>query len=326
MVDRIGKNVSSTQSDRSTVFHAYCETGIWPATISQLPQVDIDAIKTWHKPIPFPYSVGGVTYQLHYENAMKETRVALDSNFEPVDVPLDVPQGKIAELYPNVMTCGHLDMAWLIPEQDLIIVCDIKSSIFAVPDRCESLQLHGYGIAAAKKFGFNRYVTGIWDAQNGEYLTRRTAVEMDGFEVLELMDRIRFACSERPEQYTTGDHCGGCWKRFNCDAHLVETTEGDFAPLLNGTATEADVRHAIVKLKSLSDLREKVKDATEAWVRLNGYVRSEDGKKLYRATLREGRPSTDYKAIARDLGVNDLETYKTKGKPHEAFVWVNNKG
>lgn len=327
MVDRIGTDVASTQSERSTVFHAYCESGVWPAAISQLPQRDIDTIKSWHVPVEFGYIYDDTVHKLSYQNAMKETRVALGWDFESVDVPSDVPQDKIAELYPNVMTCGHLDMAWLIPDRDLVIICDIKSSIFAVRDRCESLQLHGYGIAAARKFGVNRYVTAIWDAQNGEYLVRPgPAIELDGFEVLDVMDRIKLACADRPPEYITGEHCSGCWKRFSCKAHLVEGVEGDFAPLLDGTATEADVRKAIVKLKQIGDLKEKVESATKDWVRLNGCVRSEDGKKVYRAAMRDGRPSTDYKAVARDLGLPDLNKYKTKGGQHEAFLWMNNKG
>lgn len=326
MVDTVGTDVASTNSERGTVFHAYCATGVWPAEINRLPPADIEEIKRWHKPNAFPYRVGDVTHTLSYANAIKELRVALDWSFEPVDVDPELPQDEIAAKHPEVMVCGHLDMVWLIPERDLIIICDIKSTIFAVKDRTESLQLHGYGMAAAAKLGVSRYVTAIWDAQNGEYLVRPDgAVELDGFEAEDIRARIKLAATDRPGGYVTGGHCSGCWKRFRCKAHLVESAEGDFAPLLNGTATEKDVRLAIVKSRQLKDLKDKVDQACQDWIRQRGPVRSEDGTKEYRVGMRAGRPATDYAAIARDLGVRDLEAYKKRGSDFEAFDWRNVK-
>lgn len=323
-VDRVGQDVETTQAARGTVFHAYCAEGFWPASISQLPQHDIEEIKLWKRPKPFPYKIGDVTHELSYDNSIKEQRVALDYDFEWVEVDPALPQGKIAEAHPNVMLCGHLDMVWVIPDRDLVIVCDIKSSIFAVHDRCDSLQLHGYGMGACAKFKVGRYVTVIWDATDGKYFVRpEGAIEIDSFEAEDLRARMRTAASERDGNFRVGSHCGQCWKRSSCPAHLVNVPEGEFKTLLAGVATKVEVREAIVKLAQLKSLAKEVEGAIKSHVQQRGPVPSEDGRKEYAVMLRGGRPSTDYERVCRDLGVTDLEKYQTRGGDHEAYQWRN---
>src|SRR5690606_19440091 len=114
-----------------------------------------------------------------YQTALREIRVALDKDFEFVAIPHEVPQADIEKLYPQTMVVGHLDMAWDIADHDLVVICDIKSSIYAVADGVDSLQLHGYGIALCKYLKRGRYVTAIWDASDGRYYVARSAIEMD---------------------------------------------------------------------------------------------------------------------------------------------------
>ncbi len=318
-VDRIGLDVETNNSARSTVFHEYCDTGKWPAELMTLPLADREEIEKWRVPMPFDYQVGGVSNLLQYHNAYRETRVALDKDFEFVAIPLTVAQADIEKLYPQAMIVGHLDMAWDIPEHDLVVICDIKSSIYAVSDRTNSLQLHGYGIALCKLLGRGRYVTAIWDASEGRYHVSNSAIEMDGFEVATIQDRIRRAASERDGNFRVGTHCSGCWKRSHCPAHLVDVPEGEFKAILSGQATEADVRDAIVKKKQLKDLNERVDEAIKAWVKQHGPVRSEDGKKWYRCELRE-RTRLDEKAVATALGVGDLSSYRASFE-HQHFDW-----
>lgn len=320
-VDRIGLDVESTNSARSTIFHEYCDTGKWPAELHTLPQSDREEIGKWKVPMPFVYKVGDVTYALQYKNAYRETRVALDHDFGFVAIPHEVPQADIPTLYPQAMVVGHLDMAWDVEEHDLVIISDIKSSIFAVKDKNDCLQLHGYGIALATHLGRSRYLTSIWDASEGRYHVADSAIELDGFEASTIMDRIRVAASERDGNFRVGTHCSHCWKRSHCPAHLVDVPEGEFKAILSGSATEADVRNAIVKKKQLSDLNTALDKAIKAWVQQHGYVRSEDGKKVYRCEMRAGRPTVDNEAIARDLGLENLDKYKTAGGEHPVYDW-----
>ncbi len=319
MVDKIGQDVESTQSARSTVFHAYCDTGKWPEGLRSLPEADIEEIGKWCVPMPFVYKQGNVTHALQYKEAYRETRVALDKDFNAVIIDKDVAQADIAAKHPEVMVVGHLDMAWVV--DDLVIVCDIKSSIYAVKDRCESLQLHGYGMALAVLLNKPRYLTAIWDASDGRYYVSSKAVEMDGFEAAEIQDRIKRASEDREGGFRTGTHCSGCWKRSHCPAHLVDVPEGEFSALLSGKAMEKDVRSALVKLKQMGDLTNRVGQSIKDWVSQHGPVRSEDGKKQYQCEMRGGKDSLDKDAVQRALGVENLNDYMKKGKDFPVFDW-----
>lgn len=322
-VDKIGLEVESTQSARSTVFHAFCDSGKWPADLATLPESDQEEIQKWKVPSPFIYKHGDVTHALQYKNAAREWRVAVDKNFQCVPVPIDVPQGDIERLYPNVMICGHLDMAWTLPEYDLIIVCDIKSSIFAVKEGNKSLQLHGYGLAACAATGIGRYLTAIWDASDGQYYVAKEIVEADGFDAADIRNRIRVAATDRDGAFRTGTHCSQCWKRSQCPAHLVNVPEGEFKAVLSGQATEKDIRAALIAKKQLEDLREAVDKSIKSWVEQHGPVRSEDGSKQYRCELRRGKMKLDEKKVINALGVESLESYKVRGGEYPVFDWRN---
>ncbi len=85
-VDKIGQEVETTASARSTVFHEYCDTGKWNADFVTLPESDQEEILKWKVPMPFVYTVNGVTHALQYKNAKREMRVAVDKNFKAVEV------------------------------------------------------------------------------------------------------------------------------------------------------------------------------------------------------------------------------------------------
>ena len=320
-VDKIGQDIETTQSARSTIFHAYCDTGKWPADLRTLPEADIEEISKWRIPMPFVYTVGNTIHALPYLDAIRERRVATDVDFKPVEVPSDIPVAEVKAKFPNVMMIGHLDMAWVLPQYDLVIICDIKSSIFAVKDRCDSLQLHGYGMAMCAITGVGRYLTAIWDASDGRYYVAGEPVEFESFKAEEIRDRIRLAATEREGDFRTGTHCSGCWKRSSCPAHLRDVPEGEFSKLLAGKAMEADVREAIVKLKQLGDLSNKVGESIKAWVSQHGPVRSEDGRKQYQCEMRAGRESLDKSKICRALGVENLDAFMSKGKDYPVFDW-----
>lgn len=320
MSDQLQKNVESTNALRSTVFHKYAETGVWPETIRQLSEQDRIEISRWKVPKHFHHPKLGLT--LSYKDSDKERLLALDSDFNFISgLDNELAQEELEKI-PNLLTAGHLDMAWDVPEQDLVVIFDIKSSIFAVKDRCESLQLHAYGLAYAKLKGRSKYITGIWDASDGEdYWGKVYAI--DTFEFEAIKDRIKAACGNTSDKYTRGSHCGSCWKRDSCPAHLVDLPDDNrFRSIFDGTATEREYREALIAVKGLGELANKVTEACKSWSERHGGIRSEDGRKVYKPLLINGRKVLDEDAILAKLGEKNLDAYKKPGNPYSKFDWI----
>lgn len=323
--DSFGDEIESTNALRSTVFHKYCETGVWPEGIRSLPPNDVEEIQKWKRPGPLNYTVDGKKLTFEYSTAVKEVRVSLDNDFNFVELPEGILPHDIADKFPNVLCSGTLDIAWDLPELDMVVVSDIKSSVFAVKARCKSLQLHGYGFGYAKHMGRSRYVVDIWDASDGKHYTDDSIVSLDSFEAEEYKGRIIEASKHREGGFVKGSHCSGCWKRDACPAHLVDVPDSKFANIFNGKASEADIREALIAAKSLKDKYEKVKDACESWVQRHGPVRSEDGQKEWTVALRSGRKSLDTKAVAVKLGESNLDGYMKVGEPYQVYDWRNRR-
>lgn len=320
MSDQLQQNVESTNAFRSTIFHKYCETGEWPAEINRLSENDRQEISRWKVPTLFISEKHGL--KLDYKDAEKECLLALDTSFDIIPGLVDGLSQEELSKVPNLMTAGHLDMAWDVPELDLIVIFDIKSSIFAVKDGCESLQLHAYGLAYALKKGRSKYITGIWDASEGKAHWGKIT-EVNTFEFEAIKERIRAACSNNSDKYTRGSHCGSCWKRDSCPAHLVDVgSDNRFASIFNGTATEREYREALVAVKGLGELANKVTEACKSWAERKGGIRSEDGRKVYKPILVRGRQSLDEDAIMKDLGVESLDKYKKQGSDFKKYDWV----
>lgn len=327
MVDKIGVNVESVNALRSTCFHSFCETGKWPDQVKNLPEVDFDEIKKWKKPTPLnltpllPEGSNNVT--LFYQNAAKEVRVSLDSGFNFIETEPGLSPGEIDQKYPNIMVSGTMDMGWHIPSLDLVVVSDIKSSIFAVKQRCKSLQLHAYGIGFAKALKVSKYVVGIWDACDGKHYIDDSIVELDSWESEEYKSRIQTA-AKNEGNFVKGTHCGGCWKRDSCSAHLVEVPDNDqFKSVFDGTAKESDIRNALVAIKQLKSRAEKLDEACKSWAERRGPVRSEDGLKEWTCGLRSGRKSLDQKAVEKEFG--SLDRFMKQGNDFAVWDWRNVK-
>lgn len=329
MADKLGADVASVNAARSTCFHSYCETGRWPEAVKNLPEQDFKEIQRWKVPTVYFHNhhdkSGDTTYKLHYKDAVKETRVSLDKDFNFVETRDGIKPEEIAAEYPHIMCSGTADMAWHLPSLDLVVVEDIKSSVFAVKAREKSLQLHAYGIAFAKKVGAKYYKVGIWDATDGKHYMG-DVIALDSWECEEYKERIRTASFNIGDQYTTGTHCGGCWKRDNCSAHLVDVGgDNQFSKVLGPNPSEDDIRSAMVAAKGLETLSKKVMDICKSWAERHGGVPSEDGLKVYKPMLRNGRKSLDTDAVATALGVDSLDGYMVKGNDFVVFDWVNLK-
>lgn len=323
--DEIGIDIETTNAMRSTIFHRYAETGVWDEMIKRLPETDVEEIKKWKVPTPLHCFDGDKKLKLDYKDAVKEVRVSVDSDFNYIELPEGIKPGDISSQFPNVLCSGTLDIGWDVEELDLVVVSDIKSSIFAVKARCKSLQLHGYGIGFAKKQKRSRYLVGVWDASDGRHYIDDSVVSLDSFECEEYKGRIRSASVATGVGFVKGTHCSGCWKRDACPAHLVDVPDSEFAPIFTGKATEADIRRALIAAKGLKDKYEKVKDACESWVQRHGPVRSEDGLKQWEPRMRAGKKSLDTKAVAAKLGEEDLSGYMKSGQEYQIFDWFNRK-
>lgn len=318
MSDQLMVGVNTSNSFRSTVFHKFCETGVWPEEAKNLSEQDLTEIRRWKKPTTFLYKSLGL--KLEYENSDRERILGLDRNFAFLDLDTKLTQEELQKI-ENLMTCGHLDMAWDVPELDLVVISDIKSSIFAVKERCESLQLHAYGLAYCLLKGRSKYITGIWDASDGKHYYGNVT-EIDTFDFEAIKERIRTACNNDSGNYTKGSHCSGCWKRDSCPSHLVDMADDNrFAKLFDGTATEADYRQALIDIKGLGDLANKVSDACKTWADRTGGIRSEDGRKVYKPILMAGRDSLDNDAIMSALGVDSLDKFKKSGSEYKKYDW-----
>jgi hypothetical protein len=325
MADKLGTDVASVNAARSTCFHSYAETGRWPESVNNLPEQDFAEIQRWKVPSVYIHKDGETINRLLYKDAIKETRVSLDKDFNFVETRDGILPGEIENEYPNVMCSGTADMAWHIPALNLVVVEDIKSSVFAVKAREKSLQLHAYGIAFAKKVGAKRYKVGIWDATDGKHFMGEV-ISLDSWECEEYKERIRTAANNIGDSYTTGTHCGGCWKRDNCSAHLVDVGgNNQFAAVLGPNPTENDVRSAMIAAKGLETLSKKVMDICKSWAERHGGVRSEDGLKIFKPALRSGKTSLDKGAIMAELGLTSLEKFETQGNEFLVYDWVNVK-
>lgn len=319
--DQLGKDVESIAAFRSTIFHHFCDSGEWRKDAHRLPDQDLEEIKRWKKPGPLVVRDGDVSVKLDYKDAEKETVLGLDYSLNFVLLDSKLSQEELQKV-EGLFVSGHMDMGWDVPSLDLVVVSDIKSSIHAVKDRAETLQLHGYGLAYAKMKGRSRYLTDIWDASDGKHYLNDRIISVGSFEFAEIEERIKLAANNDSNKFTKGTHCSGCWKRDSCPAHLVDLgDENRFASLFNGTATESDVRNALVEVKGLGELANKVGEYCKDWTKRHGPVRSEDGRKSYRPREMAGRSALDKRAIAQQLGLDNLDNFMIPGESFLKFDW-----
>jgi hypothetical protein len=320
--DTLGKDTETTQSFRSTCFHYRCEKNEAHPEEHRLSEQDRIEIGRWKKPTKMKVGENGIVFELKYEDSDKERILGLDNDFNFVELPNGISQEELEKI-PNLLLSGHLDMAWDVPQLDLVVVNDIKSSIFAVKDKAESLQLHAYGFAYGKLKKRSRYLTAIWDASDGKHYINDRFIECESFEAQEIQERIRLAANNSSDKFTKGSHCSGCWKRDSCPAHLVDLGgENRFAKLFSGEATESDVRQALVDAKGLAQLAEKAIDECKGWAERHGGIRSEDGLKVYKPMLRNGRKTLDQAKVMKELNLESLDKYMKQGESYKQWDWI----
>ena len=318
------RSASSMRSKRSTIYHKFLETGVLDEVeMLTLSPSDRDEIRQWSPPQDVVF--GGREYSM--SDAVREALCGLDEylNYVPVERNPDSGPGELPYLYPeSTIAVGACDLYLPSVKVDgkyYTVVIDGKSSIHAVSDGTDSLQLHGYGWSLAKKHETHGYIAGIWDLSDSRYYWG-SPVLFRTIESIAIGERILVACdSERPNELVTGPHCAGCWKRFACPAHIVDVPEGRLKGPLGPNPSAKDIADGLVLAKSLRDTSDKLYDNAKAWVAQHGEVSNESGTHTYGLKSHRGRRSLNKKAVMAALGVSSLDAFMSEGAPYTRKQW-----
>jgi hypothetical protein len=292
---------------KSSAFHAICSNAPdKQMLLAKLSDEEKDDIKTWKRPADV--DVNG--QPLDYDSAQKELPIALDAKGNYCD-----PFGGEA------ITAGTLDMAWVrtIEGRRIAFVADIKKSKFTTLDGPASLQVHAYAWAYAKLMGCDAYVTGIWIAEDGEWLWGEM-VELEDWDSLDIWQSIAYAAMNKGEA-STGSHCRGCYGRMHCPEYLLPAALAETSLAVLAT-TELDNARAFEARGLLDRLAAVTKSAEEnlkEWAVRNGGIR--DGKgKVWKPVLCKGRTSVkNIDALVEAFP--GAEKFVNQGGTYEQFRW-----
>lgn len=299
----------------SKAFHAKC-AGSPDAfrLIGALSHVERDEIAEWKAPAD---AVVNEWCTLDYASAVKELEVGLDHFGEFTDDP------------EAALSWGHLDFAWVreIEGIQVAFVGDIKKSVWTTPEGPDSLQLHAYGRAFAKKTGCAAYCTGIWAAKEGRWLWSLDIVLLDGPRGQALWERIALAASNTGEA-ATGQHCGSCYARMHCPEYLIPGIVTDALAEAVGlrdpkalaalTLTQGELLRLKLWSERAQELGELVEKNLKEGVRRGLFVIEQDGKVWTPVEMR-GRESIDKEKLVA-CGV-EPETVTKRGAPYVQMFW-----
>lgn len=283
-------------------FHAFAANDPEHEKLARnLTERELEEVRTWTTPPDV--QVGKVT--LCYQDAETELEVGLTTGGEYCDAD-----------HPDLLTLGHLDFAWLL--DGVAYVADIKASEYTVEEGADSLQIHAYGLAYAKKMGADHYCAGIYAAAEGRY-TWGEMVDVDWdspFADLEAAALNEEAC--------TGPHCSRCYGRLHCPEHTIRAVEGmgKLAPVAEGGELSAETAlDALGMVKAMEDLAKQAKGHLQEWARRNGGIPDGNGK-VYLPVMTQGRESVcSAKKLRQTLG-DAAEMFVKRGKPFEQWRWV----
>ena len=293
----------------SKAFHSLC-AGSPEAfrLMASLAPIEREEVGTWKKPATVMVNDW---CELDYESATKEQEVGLDW------------MGEFVGKEEDAITWGHLDFAWLreIEGVRVAFVADIKKSVWTTPDGPDSLQIHAYGRAFAKKVGASAYVTGIWAAKEGKWLWDTEILQLDGEKAAHIWGRIAYAAENQGEA-STGSHCGQCFARLHCPEYLLPAVVTD--ALVKQCVIDNEPLEGHVEAMQLlawadraEDLAGRVKENLRELVRRGQLVIEADGK-VWGPIPMPGRESVD---MAKLKATPDGSSFIKVGAPYEQFRW-----
>lgn len=254
---------------------------------------------------------------LEYASAHKEVPLGIDD----LGFYVDPSSGE------DCLTIGHMDFGWAFDDPIFGLtayVADIKKSLWTSAEGPDSLQLHGYGWAFARKMGCDSYCTGLWIAEEGEWLWSKEIVELDSDRGQQIWERISAAASNNGE-FNTGAHCRGCYARLHCPEHVLPAATVDtwLAPgsIADGMSpTSEEALDFLLKVQATEDLCKKARENLEMLV-AHGKLRIEQNGKAWLPVNMPGRESLDKEGLARELGPR-LGDFVRRGKPYTQMRWL----
>jgi hypothetical protein len=294
----------------SSAFHAKT-AGASDASekLARLTPEELDQIQDWAKPTPV--TIQGVSCT--YEKALKEQPVGLDENGEWI-------------YDGDAVTCGTLDFAWAVPMNDglggIAVVADMKKSTWTTsgPD---SLQLLTYGYAQAKRWGFSRFMVGLWIIESAEWVWSPTIYTVEGFDGLDLWGRIYHAAMNRSDEASYGEHCSSCYARLHCPEYTAPAALADTV-LAPATVDGAiDDPEALGRLLAYCERTEamikKVKDHAKEAARRGLLVKHpETGKEL--AFIRCKSPEA-LDRVALFAAMPEAKRFMKRGDGYQRAMW-----
>jgi hypothetical protein len=286
--------------------------------LAMLSDVERETVLTWQPPTTVHYCPG---VELDYASAEKELPVGLDEYGYHCDAK---DEGCICS--------GTLDFAWVrtLPQGEKVaFVGDIKRTPWAASEGAESLQLHAYAHAFASKHNCQAYCTGIWLAEEGEWLWSKDMVVMGSERQVNLWERLFHAIQNTSGEYNSGAHCSGCYERLHCPEFSLPamTAESWLAPLNDLDAVRGDLdsmRPAelgalVLKLQAFEKVADKVKEEIQERVRRGALSVEADGKRWVPVKM-PGRKGVDMTALKEALGPK-MDAFAKVGAPYDSFKW-----
>lgn len=291
----------------SSAFHADCaDAPEAKRLLAALSPAEREDVLSWQKPATVMVN----DCLLDYSSAEKELEVGLDVF------------GDFTAIVEEAIAWGHLDFAWVREVQGLRVayVADIKKSIWTTPDGPDSLQLHAYGRAFAKKHGCDAYCTGIWAAEEGEWLWSMDIVMLDGPAGQAMWSRIAFAATHEGE-FSYGDHCRACYAREHCPEWMLppEAAFTSLAPFAIDklTITSDIANKLLLESKRAKEMAEYVTKEIQELVRRGAIeVFDKDGKR-YAPVQCKGKESADIDKV-RELAPEAIK----RGAPYDRFMFL----
>lgn len=303
------QNAGSRASVKGSAFHAVCsevpDRDEWLAKLTEEERGEIDG---WHKPTPLEIcdDEGNVVMECRYEHASTETEVALNKE-----------GGFCKADDPDIMTLGHLDMAWVVEIDGVTtaVVGDIKTSLFT--SEPTSLQLASYALAVADLSGAESYITAIWGAVEGQW---RVAPSVDVFEAGKRLEAVRFAALNLDGKETTGNHCSGCYGWQQCRAYTLIASNVD-GMQWDEEITEANAANILMQAEAAAKFADVTKKRLKLYAEKTPIL---DGNgKQWKQIMGKGREGVMGVKKLREAMGEDAEKYISRGPAVGSFRWVN---
>lgn len=274
--------------------------------LSRLTPKELNEIAMWKAPTPV--TVAGA--ELTYEAAAKEQPVGLTINGEWADSG-------------EVVTCGTLDFAWDLPQLDAVAVADMKKSSWASsgPD---SLQLLAYGYAWAKKHGRSRFCVGIWLIEEAEWRWSETIYSVEGFDSLDLWERIVYAALNVTGEASHGPHCSDCWSRLHCPEHVLPATLADSVlnPATLGGAIDdaAKLGEMLAFIRRVEPIIERAKEHAKEAVKRGLVVTDPTTGEILKSIQCSGKESLNQAKLF--AAMPEATRFVERGNPYTQTRWV----